>query len=62
MSYFRAELCIFQRVSCRGVVIFHIFKLKKQFFAYEEKTCLTEQKFVKYYEAANICVCREPYQ
>ena len=51
-----------QRVACRGVVIFHIFKLKKQLFAYEEKTCLSEQKFVKYHEAANFCVCRETYQ
>ena len=42
--------------------LFHIFKLKKQLFAYEEKICSSEQKFVKYYEASNFCVCREPYQ
>ena len=42
--------------------LFHIFKLKKQLFAYEDKICLPEQKFVKHYEASNFCVCREPYQ
>ena len=31
-------------------------------FAYEEKTCSSKQKFVKYHEAANFFVCREPYQ
>ena len=31
----------------------HIFKVEKQLFAYEEKICLSEQKFVKYHEAAN---------
>ena len=35
--FFSAGFCIFQRVTCRGVVIYHIFKLKKQLFAYEEK-------------------------
>ena len=60
--FFSAVFCIFQRMTCKGVVIFHIFKLKKQLFAYEEKTCSSEQKFVKYHEAANFCVCREPYQ
>ena len=60
--FFSAGFCIFQRVTCRGVLIFHIFKLKKQLFAYEENTCLSEQKFVKHHEAANFCVFREPYQ
>ena len=59
---FSAGFCILQRVTCRGVFIFHIFKLKKQLFACEEKTCLSEQKFVKKHEAAHFCVCREPYQ
>ena len=62
MSLFSAEFCIFQRVTCREGVIFHIFKLKKQLFAYEEDTCLSEQKSVKYHEDANFCVCREFYQ
>ena len=62
MSFFSAGFCILQRVTCRGMIIFHIFKLKKQVFSFEEKTCLSEQKFVKYHEAANFCVCREPYQ
>ena len=60
--FFSAGFCIFQRVTCRGVFIFHNFKLKKQLFAYEENTCLSEQKFVKHHEAANFCACREPYQ
>ena len=62
MSFFSAGFCILQRVTCRGMIIFHIFKLKKQLFSFEEKTCLSEQKVVKYHEAANFCVCREPYQ
>ena len=62
MSFFSTGFCIFQRVTCRGMVIFHTFKLKKQLFAYEEKTCLSEQKFVKYHETANFCVFREFYQ
>ena len=33
MSFFSAGFCIFQKVTCRRVVIFHIFKLKKQLFA-----------------------------
>ena len=61
MSFFSAGFCISQLVTYRGVVI-HIFKLKKQLFAYEEKTCLSEQKFVKYHETANFCVFRELYQ
>ena len=62
MSFCSAAFCIFQRVTWRGVVIFHIFKLRNQLFAYVEKICLSEQKFAKYQEAANFCVCREPYQ
>ena len=45
MSFFSAAFCIFQGVTWRGVVVFHIFKLRKQLFAYEEKICLSEQKF-----------------
>ena len=62
MSFFSAGFCMFQRVACKEVVIFHIFKQKKQLFAYEEKTCSSGQKFVKIHEAANFCVCKETYQ
>ena len=47
MSFYIAGFCIFQRVTSRGVIIFHIFKLKKPYFAYEEKTYLSGQKFVR---------------
>ena len=53
MSFFSAGFCIFQQVTCRGVVIFHIFKLKKQLFPYEEKVGLSEKELVKYHETAN---------
>ena len=64
MSFFSAGFCISQQITCRGVVIFRIFNLKNQPFAYEEKilSCLSEQELVKYDDAANCCVCREPYQ
>ena len=62
MSFFSAAFSIFQRVTCRGVVIFHIFKLRNHLFAYVEKICLSEQKFTKYHEAAHFCICGEPYQ
>ena len=60
--FFSAGFCIFQQVTCRGVVIFHIFKLKKQLFPYEEKVGLSEKELVKYHETANFWVCRERYQ
>ena len=53
MSVFSAGFCIFQRVSSKGVVSFHILKLRKRLFACKEKICLSGQKFVKYHEAAN---------
>ena len=53
MSVFSAAFCILQRVTSRGVVTFHILKLRKRLFAYKEKICLSGQKFVKYHEAAN---------
>ena len=43
-------------------LFFDIFKLKKQIFAYEDKICLSELKFLKYHEALNFCVFTEPYQ
>ena len=54
-----ARFCIFQRVTRRGMVIFHSFKRKKQLFAYEEKIGLSEKELLKYDEATNFCVCRE---
>ena len=39
--------CIFQQVTCREVVIFHIFKLKKGSLPKE---------LLKYHEAVNFCV------
>ena len=53
MFVFTAAFCIFQRVSSRGVVTFHILKLRKRLFACKEKICSSGQKFVKYHEAAN---------
>ena len=62
MSSFSAGFCIFQQVTCRRLVIFGIFKLKNQLFAYEERIGLSDQELLKYHGAANFCVCREPYQ
>ena len=59
---FSAWFCIFQQVTCGGEVIFHIFKLKKKLFAYEEKICSSEKELLKHHENANFCVCRELYQ
>ena len=59
--FFSTEFCIFQQVTFGGVVIFHIFMLKKQLFAYEEKISLSEKELLKNHESANFCVCREPY-
>ena len=56
MPFFGAGFCIFQRVTCRGVFIFHIFMLKKQLFAYEKKMCSSEQKFVKDHETLKYMV------
>ena len=43
-------------------LFFTFFKLKNQLFAYEKKIGLSERELLKYHEAANFRVCREPYQ
>ena len=60
--FFSAGFCILQQVTRGGVVIFHIIKLKKYFFAYKEKIDLSEKKLLKYHETANFCVSRKLYQ
>ena len=40
----------YSRVTCEGVVIFHIFKLKKQLGVYEENIGLSEKELLKYHE------------